>query len=234
MYTRQPLSLDEFLSNLQTFDLVMMHGMLTTSIEAEAITNSTWSHAGMVVVAGDIGIKGVDPNARLFWEANTADTAKDLLTDSFKAGPQLVMLTDRIIHNYWINFDGAFMARKLFCDRQPDMIETLKGVIDDAKNGTLPYAGRDQTVELTNFLMGRFYNKASKPNQYSCSQLVAHTLMALGIMSKHCVSNSYSPADFTEAVDVSLLKGAWLGREIYLDNKTLPPKDPNYKPYSGN
>ena len=187
----------------------------------------------MIVVASDLEISGVDPNARLFWEANTADTAKDLLTNSFKAGPQLTLLEDRIVHNYWINYDGAFMARKLFCNRQPEMLSDLKSVIDNAKTGTLPYTGRNQTAELTNFLKGRFYNLPSAPNEYSCSQLAAKTFMELGLMSQYSVSNSFSPADFTEEVDISFLKGAWLGREIYLDNRTLPPVDPNYKPYSG-
>jgi hypothetical protein len=230
MYNRQPLPLTDFLANLQTFDLVIMKGILVTSIEAQAITNSNWSHVGMVVVAGDIGIAGVDPNARLYWEANTADTALDLLSNSLKAGPQLVLLQDRIEHNFWIKYDGAYMARKLFCDRDPSMITTLKSVIDEAKNGTLPYTGKDQTAELTNFMMGRFYNLPSTAGQYSCSQLVAHTYMALGLLTQKYVSNSYVPADFTEEVDVSLLKAAWLGREITLDNGTLAPAPPNYKP----
>jgi hypothetical protein len=233
MYLRQPLPLTEFISNLETFDIVIMKGILITSIEAQAVTNSNWSHAGMVVLAGDIGIADLDPNTRLYWEANTADTAIDYLSNSFKAGPQLVLLEDRIVHNYWINYDGAFMARKLFCQRSPGMIDALKNAINQAKGGTLPYTGKDQTAELTNFMMGRFYNMPSTAGTFSCSQLVAYTLMEVGLLSSHYVSNSYVPADFTEEVDVSLLNGAWLGREITLDNKTIPPVDPNYKPYSG-
>ncbi len=70
MFTRQPLPLSDFLSNLQTFDIVVMKGLLVTSMEAQAITNSNWSHVGMVVVAGDLGIPDVDPSARLYREAN--------------------------------------------------------------------------------------------------------------------------------------------------------------------
>ncbi len=224
------MPLSDFLANLETFDLVLMKGLWVSSMEAQAITNSNWSHAGMVVVAGDLQIPEVDPSARLYWEANTADTTTDLLTNTLKAGPQLVLLEDRIQHNFWAKYDGAYMARKLMINRDPSMIETLKDIINDAKNGTLPYAGSDQTIELTNFLEGRFYNKASAANQYSCSQLVAHTYMALGLLSQYYVSNSYVPADFTEEVDVSLLKGAWLGREIMLDVTTLAPAPPNYKP----
>lgn len=230
MLNRQPLPLPEFLENLETFDLVMMKGLLVTSQEAQSITNSQWSHIGMVVIAGDLQISGIDPAARLYWEANTADTANDVLSNTIKAGPQLVLLEDRIQHNFWVKFDGAYMARKLMYNRTPDMISTLKAVIDEAKNGTLPYSGKDQTAELTNFLAGRFYNIASTAGQYACSQLVAHTYMALGLLSQFYVSNSYVPADFTEEVDVSLLKGAWLGREIYLHTKTIAPAPPDYKP----
>ena len=234
MLTRQPLPILDFLSNLQTFDIVVMKGLLVTSMEAQAITNSNWSHVGMVVVAGDIGLPGVDPTSRLYWEANTADTAVDLLSGKLKEGPQLVYLIDRIQHNFWVKYDGAYMARKLMINRQPSMIDTLKSVIDFAKNGTLPYTGDNQAVELTNFLAGRFYNKASAANQYACSQLVAYTYMELGLLSKYYVSNSYTPADFTEEVDVSLLEGAWLGREIYLDTNTLAPAPHDYKPGSPN
>jgi len=230
MLTRQPLPLPDFLANLETFDLVVMKGLLVTSMEAQAITNSNWSHVGMVVVAGDLQLPGIDPAARLYWEANTADTAVDLLTNSLKAGPQLVYLNDRIEHNFWVKYDGAYMARKLMINRDPSMIDTLKAVINACKDGTLPYAGNDQTAELTNFLAGRFYNVASAANQFSCSQLVAHTYQQLGWLSQHYVSNSYVPADFTEALDVSLLKGAWLGREIYLDVNTIAPMPQDYKP----
>lgn len=234
MYNRIPLDLNDFLMNLQTFDLVIMRGMLTTSIEAQAITNSTWSHVGMVVVAGDLGVPNIPADARLFWEANTADTASDILSNSYKAGPQLVLLEDRIVHNYWVKYDSAYMARKLFHKEDSSMIPKLKSIIDVAKNGTLPYSGKDQTAELTNFMMGRFYNMPSAPDQYSCSQLVATTYMALGLMAKNYVSNGYAPSDFTEEVDVSLLKGAFFGREIMLDTASIPPVDPNYKPYTPN
>ncbi len=235
MLKRQSLPLTDFLQNLDTFDIVIMQGLLVTSKEAQTITNSNWSHAGMVVVAKDIQLEGVDPEARLYWEANTADTATDLLSNTIKAGPQLVYLKDRIQHNFWIKYDGAYMARKLMITRTPEMFTQLKSAIDGAKNGTLPYSGNDQTTELTNFLQGRFYNLPSTPGQFACSQLVAYTYMELGLLSKYNVSNSYVPADFTEDVDVSLLKGAWLGREIYLDTNTIDPAPAGDEPgKSGN
>lgn len=228
MLFRQPLPLNDFLSNLQTFDIVLMKGLLVTSKEAQSITNSIWAHSGMVVVAGDLNLPGIDPNARLYWEANTADTATDLISNTLKEGPQLVYLQDRIIHNFWVNYDGAFCARKLFYPRQPSMIATLNQVMQTTHPCGLPIVD-GQYLELPYFLMGRFQGQASPPGTFFCSQLLAYTYMALGLLTQQYPDNSYVPADFTEKVDVSLLNGAYLGREIYLDTKTLPPNTNNYQ-----
>ena len=229
MLSRQKLPLNDFLSNLQTFDIVLMKGMLVTSKEAQSLTNSKWSHSGMVVVAGDLDLPGIDPNERLYWEANTADTALDLISNTYKEGPQLVRLVDRIVHNFWINFDGAYCGRKLFYPRTLSMISELNNVMKETHSDVLPIVN-GQYLELPYFLQGRFQDQQSPPGTFFCSQLVAHTYMRLGLLTKRYPDNSYVPADFTEEVDVSLLNGAYLGREIYLDTTTLPVKQPDYKP----
>lgn len=221
MLSKQSLPLNDFLSNLQTFDLVLMKGLLTTSMEAQALTSSQWSHIGMVVVAGDLDLKGIDPTARLYWEANTADTAVDLISNTLKEGPQLVYLSDRIVHNFWKKFDGAYAARKLMFERTPGMIDALKSVIQATHPAGLPLQN-GQPLELPYFIMGRFESQQSPAGTFFCSQLVAHTYMALGLLTQYSVDNSYVPADFTEDLDVSLLNGAWLGREIILDVQTIP------------
>lgn len=228
MLSRQQLPLNDYLMNLQSFDIVLMKGLLVTSKEAQSLTNSIWAHSGMVVVAGDLNLPGIDPNARLYWEANTADTATDLLSNTLKEGPQLVYLQDRIVHNYWVNYDGAFCARKLFCNRQPSMIDTLNKVMQETHPCGLPVVN-GQYLELPYFLMGRFQNQPSPAGTYFCSQLLAHTYMALGLLTQQYPDNSYVPADFTEELDVSLLNGAWLGREIYLDTSTIPANTNNFK-----
>lgn len=227
MLSRQPLPLNDFLSNLQSFDIVLMKGLLVTSKEAQSLTNSIWAHSGMVVVAGDLDLPGIDPNTRLYWEANTADTAIDLISNTFKEGPQLVYLEERIVHNYWVQFDGAFCARKLNYPRKASMIATLKQVMHDTHSAVLPIKD-GQYLELPYFLQGRFENKAAPPNMFFCSQLLAYTYMALGLLTKQYPDNSYVPADFTEDLDVSLLDGAFLGREIYLDVATIPSNTNNY------
>ena len=228
MLSRQQLPLYDFMMNLQSFDIVLMKGLLVTSKEAQSLTNSIWAHSGMVVVAGDLNLPGIDPTARLYWEANTADTAVDLLSNTLKTGPQLVYLWDRIVHNYWVNYDGAFCARKLFCNRQPAMIDTLNQVMQATHSSGLPVVNGEY-LELPYFLMGRFQNLSSPAGTFFCSQLLAHTYMELGLLTQKYPDNSYVPADFTEDVDVSLLNGAWLGKEIYLDTSTIPANTDNWK-----
>jgi hypothetical protein len=107
------------------------------------------------------------------------------------------------------------------------MIETLNQVMKDTHPCGLPIVN-GQYLELPYFLMGRFQGQASPPGTFFCSQLLAHTYMALGLLTQQYPDNSYVPADFTESVDVSLLNGAWLGREIYLDTKTIPTNTNNF------
>src|SRR5688572_1829181 len=188
MLSRQKLPLTDFLSNLQSFDVVLMKGLLVTSKEAQSITNSKWAHSGMVVVAGDLNLPGIDPAARLYWEANTADTATDLISNTLKEGPQLVYLEERIVHNYWVQYDGAFCARKLIYPRQASMIETLHKVMLDTHSAVLPIKD-GQYLELPYFLQGRFENKPSPSGTFFCSQLLAYTYMALGLLTQQYPDN---------------------------------------------
>jgi hypothetical protein len=44
MLSRQPLPLNDFLSNLQSFDIVLMKGLLVTSKEAQIIQHPMQLH----------------------------------------------------------------------------------------------------------------------------------------------------------------------------------------------
>ncbi len=233
MLTKRPLPLVDFLANLQTFDLILMQGILSTSQEAEALTSSQWSHVGMVVVAGDLAIPDVDPQTRLLWEANTPDNVEDVILKTPKLGPQLTRVTDRIANNFAVQFDGSFATRKFMHPRSKVMFTALKSVIQLLHPASLPSSNGDNSQGLLmSFLAGRFQNVSVFPGTYFCSQLVATTYMSLGLMTKQYVDSSYAPVDFTQALDVPLLKGAWLGIEVLLDTKTIPPLPP--KPTGSN
>lgn len=230
MLSKRPLPLADFLANIQTFDLILMQGILSTSQEAEALTSSRWSHVGMVVVAGDLAIPGLDPKTRLLWEANTPDGVEDVILKTPKLGPQLTRITDRVANNFAVQYDGSFAARKLTYPRTKAMLTTLQSVITLLHPAVLPSANGDNGQGLlTSFLAGRFQNVSVFPGTYFCSQLVAATYMKLGLMTQQYVDSSYAPVDFTQELDVSLLNGAWLGPEIILDNSTIPPISPKPK-----
>ena len=227
MLNKRPLPLVDFLANIHTFDVILMQGILATSQEAEALTSSRWSHVGMAVVAGDLAIPGVDPKTRLLWEANTPDNVEDVILKTPKLGPQLTRMTDRIANNFAVQYDGSFATRRLMHPRTKAMFATLKSVINSLHPAVLPSSNGDNGQGLlASFLAGRFQNVSIFPGTYFCSQLVATTYMKLGLITQQYVDNSYAPVDFTAELDVSLLDGAWLGPEIILDNKTIPPLPP--------
>ena len=234
MFTKRPLPLNDFLNNLQTFDILLMQGLFKSSLAVETVEGCSWSHAGIVVVAKDLGLAGIDPETRLFWESNVKDVkggniqippVNDVILGVPKDGPQLTNLSERIWHNINLNYDSNVGARKLTYERTSAMYATLNDVIQQVHMDTFPKSpdGDPGDGELQNFIMGRFKNLPVTDNSFFCSQLVAHTFKALCLITQAYVDNSYAPVDFAEALDVSLFNGASLGREIMLDISTVNP-----------
>jgi hypothetical protein len=234
MFNKRPLPFPEFLENLQTLDVILMHGLFASSLSVESVEGCDWSHSAMVIVAKDIGLTGIDPETRLLWESNVLDIPEDakrinpvldVILKVPKDGPQLVKLSDRISHNITTNDDSDVGARKLYIERKLDMYATLNQVIQSVHSCHFPVSpdGDPGDGEMNNFIMGRFKNLPVTDNSFFCSQLLAHTFKALKLLTQQYTDNSYAPVDFSEALDVSFFNGAWLGREIMLDIKTVPP-----------
>ncbi len=230
MFAKRPLPLTDFMATLQTFDIVLMHGLFPSSLAIESIQGADWSHAAIVVVAGDLNLKlpNVPPTTRLLWESNINDTVVDVISNAPKDGPMLTRLSDRLSYNLSVKYDSDVAARNLHLTRTPAMFGLLKTVMADARKGHFPGTpgtgpNSDNGMgEMMNFMMGRLKNQPVTDNTYFCSQLVAHTYKALGLLTQAYVDNSYAPVDFADALDVSLLAG-WLGRERLLDLTTVPP-----------
>ena len=222
MLEKRPLPFNDFVSSLQTFDIVLMHGLFRSSLTVEAIEGCNWSHAAIVVIAGDLNLPGIDPDTRLLWESNLHEKVKDVILNVTKDGPQLTRLADRVSYNFSVKYDSDVAARKLFLNRQPEMFAILKKVIENVHHYGFPTFPDPGDGEMTDFVMGRFKNLPVGKKTFFCSQLTAHTFKALGLITQQYVDNSYAPVDFSESLDVSLLDG-WLGREIWLDTDTIPP-----------
>ncbi|MVM35974.1 hypothetical protein GO755_38530 [Spirosoma sp. HMF4905] len=228
MFTKRPLPFSDFLNSLQTFDILLMHGLHASSLAVETVEGANWSHSAIVVVAGDLNLPGIHPETRLLWESNTQDPIDDVILNVSKQGPQLTRLYDRIVYNTSVKYDSDVAARKLYLP-QPitqHQIAILEAVIKETHSANFPQEGGPGMEEMMNFIIGRFKNLPVTDNTFFCSQLVAHTYKALGLLTQAYVDNSYAPLDFSEKLDVSLLTG-WLGREIMLDTKTIPLWNPN-------
>lgn len=234
MFNKRPLPLPDFLANLQTFDIILMQGLFKSSLAVESVEGTNWSHSAIVVVAKDLNLPGIDPTTRLLWESNVLDNKEDslrfkpvddVILKKPKDGPQLTKLADRISHNVSANYDSNVGARKLTLTRTKAMFDKLNDVIKATHSASFPVGpdGDSGDGEMLNFIMGRFKNAPVTDNSFFCSQLAAHTLKALGLLTQAYVDNSYAPVDFSAALDVSLLKGATLGPEIMLDTSTVPP-----------
>jgi hypothetical protein len=224
-HIKQPWS--TFFNDLETGDIILMHGLFESSFFIEKFSGSEWSHAAVAVRPEDIGVKGLPKGTILLWESNIKDDpddghVKDVILKKTKDGPMLDVLKERITNNFDMKpkkDDSNFAKRKLNFKRNQAMFDKLKSVIKNVHSNTFPAIPRG---EMESFFKGVF-NEPVTDNTFFCSQLVAHTYKAWGLLGNDWVDNSYIPANFSVGKrDSKLLKGATLGQEIWLDTTTIP------------
>lgn len=221
---------DDFFAGFETGDIILMHGLFISSAFTEAVTGSPWSHSALVVISDDIGLTTVPPGTVLLWESNVLDSEKDnpkgltvtdVILDKAKAGPMLDHLAQRITNNHELDLDTDVARRKLTFPRSSGMFSALETVIKDMHPDAFPSI---PWGEMSHFVEGRLANIPVTDGTCFCSQLVAHTYKAWGILTEKHVDNWYAPANFgAGSWESSLQDGATLGPEIRLDLKTIPP-----------
>lgn len=222
------LAWDDWFANLQTGDILLAQGDLESSFFIEAIFDCQWSHAAIIVIAGDIGLTSVPADTVLCWESNILVPANpgnffipDLILGEPKNGPIIDDLKRRISCNFNMKDDNNYAHRKLNFQRTPAMFATLNAVIADIHQAGFPSLGK---AEFTNYLQGALFNEPVTDGTYFCSQLVTHTYKAWGLMGPEKVDNAYAPANFSDGKhQTSFLQGATLGEEVLVDPKTIPP-----------
>ena len=221
---------DIFFSDFETGDIILMHGLFDSSIFIEKITKSHWSHAAVIAISDDLGINTVSSGSVLLWESNIKDgkndnpnnlAVYDVLSGVPKDGPILDLLKERITNNYALGYDKDVAKRKLYYKRTHEMFATFNNVIQNVHNDGFPEI---PWGEMTHFIEGRLANEPVTDNTFICSQLVAHTYKAFGLLPDTWVDNFYEPANFADgSSDFPLLNEARLGPEIRLDLTTIPP-----------
>ncbi len=220
---------DDFFDDLETGDVILMQGLFESSIFIERFTECHWSHAAIAVRSDDVGIETVPPGTVLLWESNIMHGPKDnpkhlevtdVVLDKPKNGPILDRLAERISVNYALRSDGDVAKRKLDFKRNKKALKALKSVIEAIHHDDFPSI---PWGEMGHFMEARLLNAPVTDDTYFCSQLVAHTFKAWGLLGNKRVDNWYAPANFAQGSwDTKLRKGAKLGKEIRLDTATIP------------
>ncbi len=218
-----------FFNGLETGDLILMQGLFTSSIFIETITACHWSHAAVIVISDDIGLKTVPSGTVLLWESNIKDgtnanpnklTVTDVILNIQKDGPILDRLKERITNNHDLKYDADVATRKLNFKRTPAFYNDLSNAITAVHNDSFPSI---PWGEMSHYIKGKLANMPVTDNTFFCSQLVAHTYKALGLRNITHVDNWYARANFSDGSWYTpLLNGATLGPEVRLDTTTIP------------
>ncbi|GAU78761.1 hypothetical protein [Fusibacter sp. 3D3] len=195
------ISYSDIKGSLKTGDLMLFHGEEPSSKLIEIIEWSYWSHVGMVIIPEDIGLTGKEP---LILEATSSgDGIEDVINKAPKeGGVMLISLEERLNVDISNRYDTHFKVKYINRTLNVVELEQLKAFIYEAHDKKFP---NDKEL-FKYYLEGRHYNEPMPDNMAFCSQLVAETFMALGLLSKRYVSNGYCPNDFNEDKDLPILK----------------------------
>jgi len=193
--------LNEVSTSLKTGDLILFHGIETSSKLIELIEWSYWSHIGMVVLPKDIGLEGTEP---LLWEStSSSDGLNDVILGVPKNdGPMLVSLAGRLAIDSTERFDTHFKVKYLSQSLQNDELTALKNCILELHMRSFP----SDAQMLTAYVEARRQNIPASFDSLFCSQLTAMTFMAMNMLSKSYVANGYCPKDFDEQLNFPKLK----------------------------
>lgn len=188
-----------------------MKGRYASSHVIEAFEGSDYSHAAIIVLAKDLGIKNSEDV--LLWESNVQTEIEDVMLNKPKSGPQLLNFHQKVLYDFENKLDCKVAIRHLYTDSYEPIINGIKLAIKEVHSAVFP----NLYHECHDPLEGRFKNIQTPSDTIFCSELVAITYIKMGLLSTVNPTNSYFPVDFSEQLDVGLLKRAWLGKEIVLE-----------------
>lgn len=208
---KRPTAYTEVKEYLRTGDIVLMKGRYASSHVIEAFEGSEYSHAAIIVLAKDLGITNCEDV--LLWESNVQTEIEDVILSRPKSGPQLLNFRQKVLYDFENKLDCKVAIRHLYTDNYDPIINGVKSAITEVHDAVFP----NLYHECHDPLEGRFKNIQTSYDTIFCSELVAITYIKMGLLSGINPTNSYFPVDFSEMLDVGLLKRAWLGKEIVLD-----------------
>jgi hypothetical protein len=186
-----------------TGDLVLMHGLDVESELIEYVKNSPWSHVTMIV-----RIEGIE--SPLIWESSPLSFINDMLLETKKSGARIVSLDERLDVGVKKKLYQGFALRRLEVERTCEMIDALRSYIENVHS--LPFPTDWELAK--SYLKGRLLDEETHLDSIFCAELIAETYMHMGILASNHSPNRYSPKDFSSDVQLPLLQGAKLMKEI--------------------
>lgn len=187
------MDFEQLAPQLDTGDIILFGGTSEISVIIDSMTASKYSHVGMVIRApGSSGSDGLS-----LWQ-------------SFTNGVAIFPLKGFMVD--YISFEpgSAIMARLLAVTRTPAMLQGLNDYIPKATG--LPFPGFGQW--MVNYMSACLGVEGPQTSSY-CSELIAHTYMAMGLLKSWPMAAVYTPGRFAEdTYDLQLQLGASLGAEI--------------------
>jgi hypothetical protein len=193
---------NEVRKRLKTGDVVLFSGKGGISHGIKLVTNSKWSHVGMV-------LRLPDSKAVFLWESTTLSDLRDAIDKKTKKGVQLVLLSDRLR-----TYDGEVKVRHLR-NYQVGKREYMKLMELREQVRNRPYE-KDKLELIKAAYDGPLGHNEEDLSSLFCSELVAEAYQRMGLLKeppKGLPSNEYTPKDFSERKGLVLEKGASLGKE---------------------
>jgi len=185
----------ELAPQLQTADIFLFNGTTAVSAIIDEITHSPFSHIGMVYrTPGSSGADGL----RL-WQSFEPEGG--VVDDELR--PFLV--------KYQATEAGSsFAARQLVVTRTPAMLAAAEAFMAKVKGAKFP----DTLPWIRNYLAACL-GVANTDGTYDCSQYVAESYMAMGLLKTWPLGAVYTPGRFAvEAYELQLQLGAVFGDQL--------------------
>lgn len=191
----------ELRSALKTGDIVFFSGKGGISAGIKWATLSRWSHVGMILILPEYDFVTL-------WESTTLSSLVDLDTKVPTKGVQLVPLSARVA-----SYGGGIAVRQL---QGVELAGTeIKALMELRRRiSGRPY--EEHKIELIKAAYdGPLGRNSEDLSSLFCSEMVAEAYQRLGLLGETKPSNEYTPADFSERRELTLLRGS-LGPEVFL------------------
>ncbi len=183
---------------LRTGDVLLFHGASAVSKAIEKSTHSRFSHAALVI----------RPHATappLIWQAGIGPLLKDQFSHSSHGGAQLLDLRQALTLMASANYGDMPFVRQLKFKRTSAFETVAMEAVADMDGRPFPKLKTAQRE----YAMGT-RGRAETDRTFFCAQLVAETLMRMGVLSFDPPPNAYSPHHFSDqSKSLHIMKGAY-------------------------